>query len=82
MFIEIIVGVRTFLGYFGEHVGATFHMVLLITRLSLALLAESHVILRNRGALDTAAIHGQHAIYVRVDVVACLLLDSHMSTGA
>ena len=31
---------------------------------------------------NTAAIHAQHAIYVRVDVVACLLLDSDMSTGA
>ena len=82
MFIENIVGVRTLLGYFGELVGATFHKVFLIKRLSLALLAESHVILRNRGASDTAAIHAQHAIYVRVDVVACLLLVSHMSTGA
>ena len=61
MFIEIIVGVRTLLGYFGELVGATFHKVFLIKRLSLA---------------------PQHAIYVRVDVVACLLLVSNMSTGA
>ena len=73
MFIEIILGVRTLLGHFGELVGATFHKVFLIKRLSLGVLAESHVILRNRGAFDTAAIHAQHAIYVRVDVVACLL---------